>query len=586
VVSYVGADNPVVSGLIDTADISVLLGSGISIWKPTSLPTGQAVSLGVFRALFCTTGESIPEGDPRSRIQAIIQRIPFEVIMDKCPAPQIVESVVRGIYDVSRPNPVHRGFARALLEGKIRSIITTNYDCCMDHCLHGDIYGHYPVTRILREEDFARRLSSRIYFKIHGSAENENADTLIVRLRQEGRLPVWKRELLKQLLGDNTLLVVGYSGLDFDVCPELLGVGAKRVFWNVLHRDHVTTNARRVLEELDGYVIEGDMRYLVDRLFAIDSDCALENPVNVEDIFRSQFSSEDKLLWQARLLNVVACSSFALPLLESYVNTVSPELRRLIRVELAQALFHRGKYRRAAVVFMQTADMITQTAQRRKEAAKLLLNAADSWRCYGRFLAAFKCVRLAENINADSTDPSDKELSCRIAVIKLALLRHPHRIVQRLGLRKLVSAIQRKAMAQIDGLPSHFVQMGAWDDLQHLRLWADRLGLPPDAVIADGNIGPPHPRDGYIHLGQTVSQMMVFRDDAEVHGLRDTVQAEQMIEMAEFIGSLPESWKLRYLVLRKSRTSRSVRNLFGFLAIFMRCEYTLWMRAYMLVLGG
>ncbi len=585
-VKYVNVDNPFVSDLIDKANISVLLGSGVSIWKPTGLPTGQAISLSVFRALFCIKDEIITKSEPKYRIQGIIQKIPFEVIMEKCPVPQLVESVVRKIYNISRPNPVHKRFAKLLLDGEIKSIITTNYDCCIDHCLRQDTDISYPVTKILREADYSAGIHSHIYFKIHGSAEDENSDTLIVRLRQEGRLPVWKREILKQLLCGNTLLVIGYSGLDFDICHELVGSGIKRIIWNVLNRDQITLNARQVLEKLDGYVIEGDMRYLHSRRFAIDAGCTLEQPVDVESIFRSQFSSENKLLWQARLLNVVACSSFVFPLLKSGVKNISPNISRLINVELAQAYFHRGKYKRSALMFMRSAYCIPQTDQNRKDRALLLLNAADAWRCYGKFYAAFGCIRMAEIINTNYIDSSDKEISCRIAIIKLALLRNLYRIAVRFSFQKLINAVQSKAKAYIEGLPSHFVQIGAWDELQHLRLWADRLGLPQNTVLADDNIGPPHPRDGYIHLGQTVSQMMAFRDDVEVQGLHNTRNVEELIEMAEFLGSLPELWKLRYLVLKKIRSSRSFCNLFEFLLIFIRCEYTIGVRAYMLVMGG
>ncbi|HIG17356.1 MAG TPA: hypothetical protein EYQ31_08725, partial [Candidatus Handelsmanbacteria bacterium] len=54
---------------------------------------------------------------------------------------------------------------------------------------------------------------------------------MVFQLSQEGALPDWKRQMLARILKGRDVVVMGYSGLDFDICPILFGLEYKRLFW-------------------------------------------------------------------------------------------------------------------------------------------------------------------------------------------------------------------------------------------------------------------------------------------------------------------------------------------------------------------
>ncbi len=100
-------------------------------WEPTNLPTGNQFTKSVFSVLF---GRSLhdPEGKNTQIVRKYFNRLPFEVINDRCPDPGGIERILLGLYDRYVPNPVHELLAELLSEGRIHSLVTPNYDCCLD----------------------------------------------------------------------------------------------------------------------------------------------------------------------------------------------------------------------------------------------------------------------------------------------------------------------------------------------------------------------------------------------------------------------------------------------------------------------
>src|SRR6266446_182036 len=140
-----------------------------------------------------------------------------------------------------------------LVAGAVSAIITTNYDLAFDSCL---MPHRHVVTTITEEAESEEFLSgprhTRAYFKIHGSAEPGKEHTLAFTLGHEGLLDPWKRGLLRELLYGRCLIVLGYSGRDWEICPELArSTQPTAVYWLRRGRSsqakELSSNARRVL---------------------------------------------------------------------------------------------------------------------------------------------------------------------------------------------------------------------------------------------------------------------------------------------------------------------------------------------------
>jgi hypothetical protein len=163
-----------------------------------------------------------------------------------------------------------------------------------------------------------------VYFKIHGTATPEAENTIVCDLEAEGWPAKWKRDLLLEVTSGRTLVVLGYSGRDFDICPDLVNYTEQiQTVWLQPHRGTLQPNARRVLEERDGMVVEGDLveflRLLIDPHLAVPAPSP--KPVRLDDF---DLSCTDE--WRLNLLNWIACPKL---LFESFAEIVDkPEPHR------------------------------------------------------------------------------------------------------------------------------------------------------------------------------------------------------------------------------------------------------------------
>jgi hypothetical protein len=210
----------IVAELRAAGNITVLLGSAISQFEPSGVPTGGAFSAAI--------GEHLSAGsDHTARLQDVLWKTAFEHIMERCPAPRVVRGELSRSLRDTPPNDVHRAFARLATAGAVGHLVTTNYDTGLEGAF-AECCPTLPLAPVRRRNE-ARRLRGgepHVLFKIHGCALPHFARTIVFRLRDEAELPGWKRELLTRLVEGHPLLVAGYSGLDFEICPELGGMGA------------------------------------------------------------------------------------------------------------------------------------------------------------------------------------------------------------------------------------------------------------------------------------------------------------------------------------------------------------------------
>jgi SIR2-like domain len=342
---------------------SILCGSAISMYAPTSLQSGASVTWALAEALAGAANVGQEYAD-------LIYKSAFEVILQTYPKQDVLSVIFENYFRYYEHsvnlsmlvvhNDLHISIAKMISTGIVSNVVTTNYDCCLEHA-----FAHHSLkkpTPIVKQRDRLKAANGNI-FKIHGCAARKG--TPVFSMRQENSMPAWKRRKLVSLIGDR-MIVVGYSGLDFEICPELYQIQLKQIVWIARpdDKDHkvpdLKPNARKVIAKFaNSFVICGDMRELLTELSG--HDCSKAEPPDksppkprISDIILNELTDHERRLWAARLFNELGIPSAIENIIqiESALGALSHELRRL-RVG---AMNHMGMFLDAADVHSSLAD--------------------------------------------------------------------------------------------------------------------------------------------------------------------------------------------------------------------------------------
>ena len=93
------------------AQVTLLVGSAISLWAPSNLPTGQEFTDAAFRFLF--DGCALTDLERRTIFNRVYN-LPFEHLMGLCPSQTKARTLVNDLFGCGKPNKVHRMIARAI----------------------------------------------------------------------------------------------------------------------------------------------------------------------------------------------------------------------------------------------------------------------------------------------------------------------------------------------------------------------------------------------------------------------------------------------------------------------------------------
>lgn len=542
--------------------IMLLVGSGLSIWSPSALPSGKDFTRGTYDALFRSPGHPpLPAADDQwlsdwfDGKHEMLPPLPFEVIMERCPDHSAVGALLSALYGSDRFNALHDAVAKLFASRRVRGIVTTNYDRCLDVRL--DV--HAPGTsRVVRSGDPA---VGPTFFKIHGSAEPGFDDTLVFRLGTEGALPAWKRALLRQMFCARTVLVVGYSGIDFDICPEVRSCGPKRVLWNFLAREEAerSPGLRRLVDEgVAVDVLVGDMRAVLALLGQPVSATLSTSAHDIGAALRGCVPPDSMLLWRARVLNSIGHARLAESALIALPSSVE-----VVR-SFAQAAFHRGAYATSAARFLDASGLASGERDRRL----ILLDAADATRCHGRLRRASQLVEEASSGIA-ATEPWADEVRAAADVKRILVLRDLHELARVVGFGTGVRATRRRAATLLEGSARGTLEAGRWFDFQQLSLWAERMGIDPATVRPAGLYAPQPTVPGYRQLAYPVALAMEACDRARL-GRSTAIELRFFADLMQAFGCA-QYWKVAYALARLDGRRRWTPR---FAKSFARCEYT------------
>jgi hypothetical protein len=443
----------------------LLIGSAISQFSPTDLPAGGQ--------LVATLLDKLLPSPPWLRKDA--EALPFEGILECYPRQNELRDLILDLY--GRPtlaNPLHKYVADALQLGTVSSVITTNYDLTIESQFVND-----SVVTIRREEDFVEwkrnKVPKKVYFKIHGSAERTCSNTLVFTLKHEGVLTDWKWELMQELLRGRDLVVLGYSGRDFELCPAIAKLPIRRVYWLQRPDDEgrvrLSANAENVLKR-NGILLKGQIDKAIPVLLAYP-EIPLKRIATTPGDEVARFDSGTFEEWRLRLLDRLACASIGIPLARK-LSASDP----LLGVFCPRMSGHSGEYLKAAKQWTKLSEEKGLSA---RTLVEYEIETAGAWFIYGDRRKSEKVLSLAEeNLNAIQADKSLKEdlrvLQGNILRVKLTWLRREAQLAWRSStlesIRQKAIPLYKRAVDCLSG--------GALDDLSMVQDCAELINIPLD----------------------------------------------------------------------------------------------------------
>jgi hypothetical protein len=580
------------------SEIVALLGAGISSWSPTNLPLGSDFSDGIFDAIFRDKSGKITDQNEKLLIE-IYKLLPFETINESCPYESKITEILRNIFHVTRPNPIHELFAQMLKDNKVNSVITPNYDCSLDSAIAAQYNSEInldigAIRRIIFDSDTDQvDLSSiQLFFKIHGSTDDFSGKSLVFRLHQEGVLPPWKRHVFRKAIEGKVLLVVGYSGSDFDICPEIPLASPKRIIWNVRNAKikENRPNLKEVAKKTDTTFIVADMVDFLSKVFQPVNANPSHNPLDLENIFRHNFSSHERRLWKVRILNNLTYNHSALmetkQILKEGSRGVNFDIEVLSQYGGASASF--GNYKQAALAHEKAAKIANKYVSSPEEMCRQLLFASDAWRCYGGFSRSILCHLKVKKVIQKIPNPS-LSMQAGISRNEVLIMRHLYDLLKRLYIKPLAQKVRSHVEGLIKSIIEIYRDSGEWYPLQQMELWNERFDLPHTVTTFSGEYEIPPSLEGYRQLNFPMGEMMAFRQKNTRGNIPITTEivteARRLANLAIALGINPEIWKMHLLILLKYKNERNLINDTKiFFQTFMNCEYSLFFRVWRLIL--
>lgn len=509
--------------------IVFLVGSYVSTFPPTNLPTGSDTTQALWQRILRKADLDFLRTD--------LSDVPFEAIMQCYPDRTAIQPIIRKLFCITEPNPVHQCLVSSLRSGKSKGLITTNYDLGFDSALAGD----QGIITIFDQAGFDRYRSlytgpgirPKPYFKIHGTAAPGGEETIVCDLEAEGWLRPWKRELLSQMIEGRTLVLIGYSGSDFDLCPELAeSTRQAHTVWLQPSLGHVKANAKRVLDRTAGVVVIGDLIEFLNVLLKEDLTALpwAPRPADLDD-FDPALTDE----WRLEILNWIGCARLLYQSLNN-VKRKGPAFRR--------ALYgHSGRY---GDVVRQLEAEPRSSPSSAEERLRQRIDLACARFIYGEHLRAWRMLNQVDQELLSLTSASE-DLRTRAIEARMVVYMRAAQVARALHLTQLQRYIRGKACQPYSMALKSLQELGAWGRLEALQQNAERIG------IAKSDALPLPARRGYRSLGLVSMHIITQRDWFRAGRWRLSAAKERgAIEgaaKAKAYGWHHEAWKLNWILL-------------------------------------
>lgn len=216
--------------------VVVLCGAGISMAPPSSLPSWWDFNRGVLRGLADRLVRDTSGKWVEGRFDALIQR--RESLQSLTPdfMAQLMAEEVGGDYfrvlqalDAEAWNTNHAALAVLAEHGRLRAVVTTNFDRLLERALDARGVAHRVFASAESFDDLQQALQSADgplpVIKAHGTVDDPTTMVDTLAQRVAGR-PKALEDAITSLLRSHACVVLGFSGADLAYDREYLGLRA------------------------------------------------------------------------------------------------------------------------------------------------------------------------------------------------------------------------------------------------------------------------------------------------------------------------------------------------------------------------
>ncbi len=260
---------PFVSALLEENEIVFFVGSGISMWDPSNLPTGYELKRNLFKGITSHKDLSVYfDGIYGNNVNNLIpneqwQKVPLEGMFGAIYA-EIGDRLFDGLtfFDNNKYNPIHKMLIFLTDKTTHKTIFTTNFDLLFEACLPRTVK---PIFNTLKDYPALNKIN---LIKLHGSYSDKSS--IIMTLEREGTgLPVFLQTFLKSFLSGKVICFIGYSASEFDIVPLLSNIPFSKVYWIEKDEKAIRDNPSmlKILEKNNSFV-GFDMRLIFQELYS------------------------------------------------------------------------------------------------------------------------------------------------------------------------------------------------------------------------------------------------------------------------------------------------------------------------------
>lgn len=255
---------------IQSRNMCLLIGAGISKNSPSNMPLANDLQLGIMREL-------LGNGLLKVSIKRKLSNYPFEAFLQVLSGDSdILESIVR-IFRQGKPNKNHVLIAKLMNRGFVKNVLTTNFDVLLEKALENEgMKRNVHFRTFFTEKQFSsldfRSIKIPAIFKIHGSAEDINSIRATLELVATESLSKCRARILNHFFSETkiTILVMGYSAKDeFDINPVLRSMKCEKEIIFVKHdkKEKASSELKDPFEGFKGIQVKCDTDNLTDYLW-------------------------------------------------------------------------------------------------------------------------------------------------------------------------------------------------------------------------------------------------------------------------------------------------------------------------------
>lgn len=528
-----------------------LVGSAISMFSPTDIPSGQVIGKLMYEYLFPDSihDKSKSTKSEKKVFRELFDTLPFEAINSCFPSDMgIIANVLQKQFSNKKSNPIHSFLAEKLEKGEISAIVTPNYDHAIDQIVSKSV-------KVLINENDCKKYNTNpigpVIFKIHGSLED--ASSMIYTLEQEKNLNKDKVETLKILLKDKPLIVFGYSGRDFDILPLIIQkhiYSYKRIYW--LHRGelkYISAYGTLLLESHNyNTLLIGDFESFLEKF---NKKITLNYKGSTFDIDKDYNLKVSEInSWRLRIMNRLSFGSIGLNMLDAFRSTIDYEFYLNMKWDVHG---HRGET-------LQSINIVKQLRNRAyirqdwKNYYTYTSTLSGFYLGYGNLFYACYYLRKSKVV-LEKHFSSDLEIYFEYMHRKLTFYRELFLTFKIPYFRNVAKSIG----ITLSKKENYSYQV--WDQKQGLQMSIEKLKLEKEVIIPKEELIPLTSRRAYENLGQPNHELLSYRDSLRSNPssieLRNKYRKYR--HEALIIGKYPEVWKLAKLRIDLFNDSKKLK---------------------------